>query len=112
MLELDKKTTQIYDQIDDIIYNFDFEKVHKIMKILKWRWFIGGELVIPSVQQLVKQARKLLFRAATETTTVELGGFKATAKYKYSEKDILCLRLEFILERYYNETSEITNERN
>lgn len=110
MLELDKKTTQIYDQIDDIIYNFDFEKVHKIMKILKWRWFIGGELVIPSVQQLVKQARKLLFRAATETTSVELGGFKATAKY--SKKDVLNLRLEFILERYYNETSEITNERN
>jgi hypothetical protein len=110
MLELDKKTTQVYDQIDNIIQNFDFEKVHKTMKILKWRWVIGRELVIPSVQQLVEKARSLLIEAATKTTSVELGGFKATAKY--SEKDILCLRLEFILERYYNETSEITNERN
>jgi len=110
MLELDKKTMQIYDQIDDIIYNFDFEKVHKIMKILKWRWVIGGELVIPSLQQLVEKARSLLIEAATKTTSVETGGFKVTAKY--SEKDILCLRLEFILERYYNETSETTNERN
>ena len=112
MLELDKKTIQIYDQIDDIIYNFDFERVHKIMKILKWRWVVRGELVIPSVQQLVKQARDLLFRAAKETTTVELGGFRATVKYKSSKEDVLCLRLEFILTRYYNEISVTTNERN
>lgn len=110
MLELDKKTMQIYDQIDDITRNFDFEKVHKIMKILKWRWVIRGELVIPTYSQLVEKARSLLIEAATKTTSVECGGFKATAKY--SKKDVLNLRLEFILTRWYNKTSEITNERN
>lgn len=110
MFELDKKTTQVYYQIDNIIQNFDFEKVHKIMKILKWKWVIGGKLVIPSLQQLVEKARSLLIEAATKTTSVETGAFKATAKY--SKKDDLCLRLEFILTRWYNKTSEITNERN
>lgn len=69
------------------------------MKILKWRWVIGGELVIPTYSQLVEKARSLLINAATKTTSVECGGFKATAKYKPSKKDVLCLRLEFILTR-------------
>jgi len=43
-------------QIEEIINNFDYIKVHRVMKFLKWK--VNGE--VPSVGMLMLKSEKLL----------------------------------------------------
>ena len=47
------------DIIDDILDNFDFEKVHETMSLLGWCWN-REEYGVPSIIALRKEARKLM----------------------------------------------------
>lgn len=78
------------DKIEKILKEFDFEKVHKTMKILDWTWFEKG---VPSYGSLILCAKELLERSAKEEPdfSISTGGFKASIK---SDKS---LKLEFIL---------------
>lgn len=93
-------TTQ--QRIDNIMDCFNFEKVNKVMKHLKWTW---GSQGVPEVYSLRVQARSLLLDAiklATEDTTshpetrffVGTGGFQATA-YRNSKGEVDYLGLDF-----------------
>lgn len=44
--------------IDEILDEFDFEKVHRTMKALDWTWY--GSDGVPSIGDLRRQARELL----------------------------------------------------
>ena len=69
-----------FDQLlDNTMDNFNFEKVHKVMTTLDWRWAHLGdtELAIPTVAQLRGKARNLLREAFKRKTTVGTGGFEA-----------------------------------
>lgn len=58
--ELYDKTTLI-EMRDNILDNFEFEKVHKAMVALDWGWgSLGGERRVPEVSELKIEARKLL----------------------------------------------------
>lgn len=94
MENLKNKTNQ--ELIDEILDNFEFEKVHKVMTFLDWRW-VG---VLPDVADLRAQARKLLkeclkFRGE-KPRHIETGGFMA--EYNLEEEDgYELLTLSFIL---------------
>ena len=65
-------------KIKDILKNFDFERVHSIMKMLDWKWAtVKTDNGIPSVDELKAEANRLLIAAATERTQVATGGFRA-----------------------------------
>lgn len=81
------------DVIDDILDNFDFEKVHQTMVALNWKW--AGYKEVPEVPDLRKFARTRLKEAYTRKTTVSSGGFKAT--YERWSQVRFTLRLEFIV---------------
>lgn len=72
--------------IDEILQEFDFEKVHKVMKFLKWQWaFTNG---IPNIEDMKKLAKDLLTRVCEEKTSCTgTGGFTA----RRYEKGILSL---------------------
>ena len=86
----------------DIINNFDFQKVHDVMKHLNWTWYPKG---IPTVDNIIFGAREkiesvikvcLLEAKPDEEYFVSSGGLKATAiKNKYGQ--ITFLQLEFVL---------------
>ena len=86
----------------DIINNFDFQKVHDVMKYLNWTWYPKG---IPTVDNIIFGAREkiesvikvcLLEAKPDEEYFVSSGGLKATAiKNKYGQ--ITFLQLEFVL---------------
>lgn len=84
--------------MNDIIDNFDWEKVHRAMLAVNWRWATGG---VPSVELLRDQARSLLRDVILTHQAdrcdgdyiVSTGGLVAT----YNGKQ---LKLEFILETY------------
>ena len=44
--------------INEILDEFDFEKVHRTMKVLEWTWY--GSDGVPSIGDLRRQARELL----------------------------------------------------
>lgn|SRR5574344_1503084 len=98
--------------VEEVIENFDFEKVHEVMKMLNWKWDGDnpGELpTIPTVEKM-KEVVKDLFRSMEDqiakdvaksgtwfpsdcTSTGTAGGFRATI-----DDDVYTL--EFVLEEY------------
>ena len=86
----------------DIINNFDFQKVHDVMKYLDWTWYSKG---IPTVDDIRFSAREriesvikncLLDANPNEEYFVSSGGLKATAiKDDYGQ--ITFLQLEFVI---------------
>ena len=97
------KEELIQKQIEDIMDEFNFGEVRKVMESLEWTWSETG--CIPEEYDLRKSARKLLKHAAEmidESLDVSggstaTGGFYATSKagcYHYGDMRDKWLRLE------------------
>jgi hypothetical protein len=64
--------------IKEIMEEFDFDKVHKVMLILDWKW--GYEPKTPTVDQLRATAEELLTKSTIGDINphyVSTGGFEA-----------------------------------
>jgi len=79
-----EKLLKIAQQIDSIIANFKFEKVHKAMTALDWRWSLPGQdkLAVPSVSDLICTSRYLLSKAATGPERVWSTGGLIAERYE------------------------------
>jgi hypothetical protein len=66
------------NQIDEIMDNFDFDRVQKMMAATDWTWRKDGELYLPSQPELREAARSCL-RMVVEKRCfmVGSGGFMA-----------------------------------
>ena len=69
-------------EIDDIIDNFDFDTVHRVMVFLEWPWARYGRTPTPT--ELAEQARKLIVTSLTESNgarnVLETGGLCVTTE--------------------------------
>jgi len=63
--------------VDNIMDWFDFERVHRTMKALRWEW-VGAEEKIPCQGEIRERARQLLTDAIISQTSVGSGGFQVT----------------------------------
>ena len=63
--------------LDNVMDWFDFEKVHKTMKSLRWQWD-GAEEGIPCMGEIREKARELLTDSIERETSVGYGGFQVT----------------------------------
>jgi hypothetical protein len=85
-----------------IIKGFDFEKVHEVMKLLNWTWWHLDH--IPSVEDLIKEATKLLNELYdSEYSYIETGGFKVSKSEDH-------MSLEFIITDYSSEMLNYGNK--
>jgi hypothetical protein len=113
----------INQMIDDIMDNFDFIKVQKVMEALNWEWSSAADS-LPTISELKKQAVYLLKGASKlrlgeyldsyweEGVSHSTGGFQATAYCDATKTKIIALDLKFILEEWDSEVKEeVTNER-
>lgn len=94
--------------IDDIIENFDFNRVEKTMRYLNWTWG-GFSGMPPDVFELKAQARDLLKGAADSRlnsfkhkhwelgVSNATGGLWATAFCNVNKTEITHLQLQFVL---------------
>ena len=100
-------------EIDEVIKEFNFEKVHKTMQVLDWQWYHPGEdgTKVPTLDEIKKRGKELLQEAAESAAmskgeyVIGTGGFRAEAQYypkKEDEKSFLWIRLAFILEDWDN----------
>ena len=83
-------------KVKNIMKNFNFEKVHNLMKILGWKWVFAKD-GIPSVEELKDEAYRILITACEEETHISTGGFKAVYETDNIE-DEPYIGLEFIVE--------------
>lgn len=84
------------EQISFIMSQFDFEKIHSVMKFLKWKWkFSNNEFRVPNIEELKIAAINCLNKVATSHDEVDhfsIGGFEA-------DKINNVLELRFILDK-------------
>jgi hypothetical protein len=74
------QTMQTYaETIDDILDDFDFDKLHSCMKAMRWEW----DANIPTAEMLEAQGRMLLETLSSEPDTVEIevGGLRARRQF-------------------------------
>ena len=66
-------------RINSLIEEFNFEKVHRVMKFLDWRW---GNSAAPTIPELEAEARRQLEHVAKSHGTISSGGFIASYIHK------------------------------
>lgn len=77
--------------IDEILDQFDFQKVKKVMDALNWKWAMGTESHVPDIPELRKQAREMLWDLIrSKDRMIKSGGLVVEKDYD----DILELRFE------------------
>lgn len=103
----------INKMIDDIMTEFDFDKVHQVMNCLDWKWASSGHTA-PPISELKKVARTLLLSAAKlrldeykdeyweQGIISGTGGFTATAFCDETKTEITILKLEFVVEEWHS----------
>lgn len=103
------------DDVEELLDEFDFDKVHQVMQYLNWTWVSerhGGEVgesevAVPSRAAIRKHARSSLLEAAKrayggdEYHSSICGGFMVRAEWD-KEKEKMYLRLSFELESMDN----------
>lgn len=104
MTELQSKH---YDLIMDCLDEFDFDRVHKVMFFLDWKYSDSND--VPTVQELRKNARKYLQEVligAIERKNVGDEYITATGGFRYEAKlypdDYVWLRMAFEIESWDN----------
>ena len=87
-------TEQQREAIDYIMDVFDFDKVHKVMEFLQWRWADEG---VPDKYYIRSEARRLLKYAIENKSDVATGGF-IVKYYPPDNNSVEWIKLAFELE--------------
>ena len=98
---MEKSKTKINLKIDEIISEFDFIKVHKVMTLLNWTWYNTngvpkiGYIVLKTKQMLIDCYDKLIISSTENEYPIDGGGFKAKS---FKTDQGFEFSLEFVLE--------------
>ena len=87
----------VREKIRDIMEDFNFQKVHNVMKTLDWKWAMS-KYGVPTIDELKHEAKRLLIEACGEKTCVATGGFRAVYEEGTSEDPDPYVGLELIVE--------------
>ena len=69
--------------IDEILDQFDFQKVKEVMDALNWTWALGTKAHVPDIPELRKKARKLLWDLVrSNSVMIKAGGFVVEKDYE------------------------------
>ena len=94
---------EINSAVNEVMDLFDYERVHKVMEFLDWKWAGKG---VPEIYDLRVESRRLLENVANKVIEGEKYYFSATGGFKAeawkNDDDTLGLRLNFILEECEN----------
>lgn len=108
---MDEKIIKV---LDDIVDNFDFAKVHKVMKALNWKWagVKGDEDGVPTEQEIGDCAAKLLWRLVNDPKNKAIGAGGFFAEKDFSDPDDPWMQLSFKVWEWDAGYSELTKELN
>ena len=83
---------------EELMNGFDFKKVHRVIKLTKWKWLFDDGIRIPTLLEVKETASDLYDRLISSkmgTTSVYMCGFRVS----YDDEVEKVIRLEFILVR-------------
>ena len=91
-----KKEQIIAGMVNEVMEDFDFEKVYRVMVLTEHKWLIDGTMKVPSLYRVIKNAEELLHTCANnygdkDNFSTSSGGFTA-------ELDCGMLSLRYVLE--------------
>lgn len=92
---VDKTTDAIFDLIND----FNFERIEKMMHAVDWKWAMYDGLRFPTIDEMRDKCINLLFNAKRNKDTVSSGGFEASYTTNTDGDDVLVLR--FVATQHY-----------
>ena len=94
------------DRIDQIMLDFDFETVHRIMKMMDWRWASWEDEEgntykdeTPSVYAIRSEALRLMLKCLDEQKEIAAGGLRVnfgSDETEWFDDDSCYMSLEFI----------------
>ena len=84
-------------KIQNIMEDFDFQKVHNVMEQLDWKWGLTKP-GIPTIDEMKCEAKRLLIDACIEKTCIATGGFRAVYEECSQGDPDPYIGLEFIIE--------------
>ena len=94
----------MYEEIEDILDNFDFEKVKKVMDALEWTYYDSADSTV-SIAELRKTARRLLIDVYNAFNSdhwyLSSGGFEAERRM-YPGETKKYLFLKFVAAEWNN----------
>jgi hypothetical protein len=94
--------TKFVNEMDYVLDHFNFEKCHKVMEFLDWKWAQSNGCV-PSIGEMRQFARELIRDAyrnmtqqetITKECTIECGGFVVRVEQEYPGQKVY-IRLRF-----------------
>ena len=105
-------TETIQSLVDEMIDSFDFEKVHRVMEHVDWKYVKSdGTIGLPEIIDLKRVARYCLRNAyryslkyGDDASVVGTGGFEARY-FPADDKEGAAFRLRFILSEWEVEAS-------
>lgn len=107
-------TKEYERKINDVLDNFDFEMVNKVMRFLDWkRGCSEEEENVPTVSKLRKEVRRqlkqcvLCYRPGYPDCFIETGGFRSEL---YFVDGVPEFRVSFSVEDYSTEDGECDDE--
>jgi hypothetical protein len=97
-VSLEHKFVSFEVQSNSILSNFEFEKVHKVMVALDWKWFVGDPDVmrVPTIEEIKAEAYRLLidcYLTPTSRWMIATGGLRVN-------KDDGLLQLQFVVDEW------------
>ena len=104
MMNINKKEQEL---IDKVLKEFDFNQVHKTMRLLRWEWISPFGYEVPSLEKIKNSAnnriegaiecsKKVKFKNKDIEYFSSSGGFKASV-WKNIYGQITNVQLQFIL---------------
>lgn len=108
MIDYKKLSNKQIEAINEVMDNFDFEIVEKVMVCLEWKWGTGHDEHVPDIYEIRRFARQLLADTISgliedfegKSFSLSTGGFSATA---YRDNS---LSLSFVVEEWEHFTYE------
>jgi hypothetical protein len=58
-------------KIKEVIEQFDYAKVHKVMEYLDWRWDLGDGFEVPTIGEIINRSTDLLLELHEQVEFVE-----------------------------------------
>lgn len=92
-------TDKTTDAIFELLENFNFERVEKLMHAIDWKWAMHDGLRFPTIDEMRDKCIGLLFSAKRDYDVVSTGGFQASYKVNDEGEEIFTLR--FIAAEHY-----------
>jgi hypothetical protein len=86
-------TDKTTDAIFELLNNFNFERIEKLMHAIDWKWAMhDGFRRFPTIDEMRNKCINLLFSAKRDYDVVSSGGFQASYKVNDEGEEIFTLR--------------------